>query len=67
MLETLALSDFNYASSIKEVNLTASYALEPTVNHEFHYAHTCGKFFNTLLLAAMKKMTALEGFRYDSL
>lgn len=66
MLETLTMSDFNYALFIKEVNLSATHRVNGTVNHEFGYGHTCGKFLNTLLLAALKKTTTLESFRYDS-
>lgn len=63
-LETLATSDYNYAAHVKEVSVDTSYTATKAdqLSRQFSYDLTCGKFFNTLLLAALKRTRALERF-----
>jgi hypothetical protein len=63
VLETLVTSDVDYASYIKEIDIGATHVAEPAVSQEFHYGTSCGKFFGTLLLTVLKKVSALEKFR----
>ena len=63
ILETLVVSDFNYGSYIKAIDLSAGYAADVTVAKEFHYGTISGKLLNTLLLATMKRVASLESFR----
>lgn len=63
ILETLTISDFNYGSYIKAIDLSAGYTADITVAKEFHYGTISGKFLNTLLLATMKRVAYLESFR----
>jgi hypothetical protein len=63
VLETLVTSDFDYASYIKEIDIGATHIAEPAVSQEFHYGTSCGKFFGTLLLTILKKISTLEKFR----
>jgi hypothetical protein len=65
ILETLTTSDYNYARYIKEISLDTVYSGEAgeRASREFKYDYSCGKFLNTLLLATIKKISALETFR----
>jgi hypothetical protein len=65
ILETLTTSDYNYARYIKEISLDTAYSGEAgeRASREFRYDYSCGKFLNTLLLATIKKISALETFR----
>jgi hypothetical protein len=64
VLETLVTSDYNYAQHIKEISMDTAYAGDPGERacREYSYEYSCGKFLNTLLLVALKKITALETF-----
>ena len=63
-LETLATSDYNYAAHVKQVVVDTGYAASKGEQacRQFGYDLTCGKFLNTLLLAALKRTVCLEGF-----
>lgn len=63
-LETLATSDYNYAGHVRQVYVDTVYAAVKGEQacRQFGYEYTCGKFLNTLLLAALKRTTCLEGF-----
>jgi hypothetical protein len=63
-LETLATSDYNYAGHVKEVFVDTGYAAGKGEQacRQFGYDMTCGKFLNTLLLAALKRTCSLEWF-----
>ena len=63
-LETLATSDYNYAGHVKEVFVDTLYAAGKGEQacRQFGYDLTCGKFLNTLLLAALKRTKSLEAF-----
>jgi hypothetical protein len=62
-LETLVTSDYNYAGHVKEVFVDTGYtaAKGEQACRQFGYDLTCGKFLNTLLLAALKRTKNLEG------
>ena len=63
-LETLAVSNYNYAGHVKEVFVDTGYAAGKGEQacRQFGYDLSCGKFLNTLLLAALKRTKSLEGF-----
>lgn len=63
-LETLATSDYNYAAHLKDVYVDTGYAASKGEQacRQFGYDLTCGKFLNTLLLAALKRTSGLESF-----
>lgn len=70
LLETLATSDFNYAAYTKSLHLTvargddASWTrTQERVAYQFKHDTTNGKFLNTLILAAIKRISTLELFR----
>lgn len=65
ILETLTTSDYNYAGHIKEISMDTFSTGEAAEKacREFKYQYSCGKFLNTLLLATLKKIRALETFR----
>lgn len=65
VLDTLITSDYNYAAYIKEISLDTVQGSHIGMNValEFKYGSSCGKFLNTLLLATIKKIPALESFR----
>ncbi|EEP82287.1 predicted protein [Uncinocarpus reesii 1704] len=72
LLETLATSDFNYAAYIKEISFDVLWNNDVTwtrtqdkVASQLKFDTGCGRFFSTLLLAALKKVVALETFRWD--
>ncbi|OAX84203.1 hypothetical protein ACJ72_01435 [Emergomyces africanus] len=67
VLDTLTTSDYNYASYIKEISLDTLQASQigTSVALEFRYGSSGGKFLSTLLLATMKKIEALESFRWN--
>lgn len=66
ILETLTTADYNYASFIKEISIDADTdSCAEQASREFKYEYTCGKFLNTLILAALKKTTALESFTWN--
>ncbi|KAL1962550.1 hypothetical protein VTN77DRAFT_9425 [Rasamsonia byssochlamydoides] len=66
ILETLTTADYNYARFIKEISIdTDTDASAEQAIREFKYEYTCGKFLNTLILATLKKITALESFRWN--
>ncbi|EEH50610.2 uncharacterized protein PADG_06689 [Paracoccidioides brasiliensis Pb18] len=67
LLDTLTTSDYNYAAYIKEISLDTAHSGDTgeRATSEFKYEFTCGKFLNTLLLATIKKITALESFRWN--
>lgn len=69
-LEVLTTSDFNYATYLKQICLDISpngdegdIHLQETVAEQFKYDYHCGKFFNNVLLATIKRTSALEKFR----
>lgn len=65
ILETLTTADYNYARFIKEISIdTDSESSAEQAIREFKYDYSCGKFLNTLIHATLKKITALETFRY---
>ncbi|KAI1926055.1 hypothetical protein LOZ12_000518 [Ophidiomyces ophidiicola] len=72
ILETLTTSDFNYAAFVKEIALDAAHTspsswtrIQSKIAYHFKYDLLCGRFLNSLLLAAIKRMTALESLRWD--
>ncbi|QSS65216.1 F-box domain-containing protein, partial [Histoplasma capsulatum] len=67
VLDTLITSDYNYAAYIKEISLDTVQGSHIGMNValEFKYGSSCGKFLNTLLLATIKKIPALESFRWN--
>ncbi|OJD18502.1 hypothetical protein AJ78_01491 [Emergomyces pasteurianus Ep9510] len=67
VLGTLTTSDYNYAAYIKEISLDAIQGnqIAASVALEFRYGSSCGKFLNTLLLATLKRIEALESFRWN--
>ena len=67
-LETLATSEYNYASHIKEVLFDTTNAGESGERacREFSYEHSCGKFLQTLLLAVLKRTDGIERFSWNA-
>ncbi|EEQ27523.1 hypothetical protein McanCB56680_002956 [Microsporum canis] len=72
-LETLTTSDFNYAAYIKSICLDTApltddndYQFQEQISDQFKYDTPCGKFFNNLLLASIKKISTLETFRWNA-
>ncbi|KKZ62455.1 hypothetical protein EMCG_03118 [[Emmonsia] crescens] len=67
VLDTLTTSDYNYAEYIKEVSFDTVQGSQigATVALEFKYGSSCGRFLNSLLLATIKKIAALESFRWN--
>ncbi|EFQ98522.1 hypothetical protein MGYG_01549 [Nannizzia gypsea CBS 118893] len=72
-LETLTTSDFNYAAYIKSICLDTApladdndYQFQDQIAEQFKYDNPCGKFFNNLLLASIKKISTLESFRWNA-
>lgn len=65
ILETLTTSNYNYARYIKEISMDTASGGDSgeRASREFKYEYTCGKFLNTLLLATLRKVNALETFR----
>ena len=65
-LETLATSDYNYAGYIKKIEMDTAYAADAGERacREFSYEYSCGKFLNSLLLATIKRVRALDTFMY---
>jgi hypothetical protein len=61
-LETLATSEYNYASHIKEILFDTANAGDSGERscREFSYEHSCGKFLQTLLLAVLKRTQGIE-------
>ncbi|KAK2882378.1 hypothetical protein FQN49_000402 [Arthroderma sp. PD_2] len=71
-LETLTTSDFNYAAYIKSICLDTApltddndYQFQEQIADQFKYDTPCGKFFNNLLLASIRKISTLESFRWN--
>jgi hypothetical protein len=66
VLETLTSSDFNYARYIKEISMDSAPAgsVVERQSRESKYEYSCSKFLNALLLATLKRVIALEKFRY---
>ncbi|DAA76025.1 TPA_exp: Uncharacterized protein A8136_1062 [Trichophyton benhamiae CBS 112371] len=72
-LETLTTSDFNYAAYIKSICLDTApltddndYQFQEQIADQFKYDTPCGKFFNNLLLASIKRISTLESFRWNA-
>jgi hypothetical protein len=66
ILETLTTADYDYAKFIKEISVDADNdSSAEQASREFRYEYTCGKFLNTLILATLKKIAALESFRWN--
>ncbi|KAK2780033.1 hypothetical protein FQN52_002258 [Onygenales sp. PD_12] len=67
ILDTLTTSDYNYATYIKEISLDTLHGGDAgeRAAQEFKYEYSCGKFLNTLFLATIKKISALETFRWN--
>ncbi|EGD91193.2 uncharacterized protein TERG_07414 [Trichophyton rubrum CBS 118892] len=72
-LETLTTSDFNYAAYIKSIYLDTApltddndYQFQEQIADQFKYDTPCGKFFNNLLLASIKRISTLESFRWNA-
>jgi hypothetical protein len=67
-LETLATSEYNYASHIKEILFDTTNAGESGERscREFSYEHSCGKFLQTLLLAVLKRTQGIERFYWNA-
>ncbi|OJD20324.1 hypothetical protein ACJ73_08342 [Blastomyces percursus] len=67
VLDTLAISDYNYAAYIKEISLDTvqNNRIDANVASEFQYGSSSGRFLNTLLLGTIKKIVALESFRWN--
>ncbi|KAL2367641.1 hypothetical protein RJ035_001266 [Blastomyces gilchristii] len=65
VLDTLTISDYNYAAYIKEISLDTvqDNRIDASVASEFKYRSSSGRFLNTLLLGTIKKIVALESFR----
>ncbi|KAK2743759.1 hypothetical protein FQN57_004696 [Myotisia sp. PD_48] len=72
ILNTLTTSDFNYASFIKILifdtnpnNDNTSVPIQVQVAHRFKQDDLCAKFFHNLLVATIKKISALERFEWN--
>jgi hypothetical protein len=67
-LETLATSEYNYASHIKEILFDTANAGDSGERscREFSYEHSCGKFLQTLLLAVLKRTQGIERFYWNT-
>ena len=67
-LETLATSEYNYASHIREILIDTTGAGESAERscREFSYEHSCGKFLQTLLLAVLKRTQGVEKFHWNA-
>ncbi|PGH15918.1 hypothetical protein AJ79_02085 [Helicocarpus griseus UAMH5409] len=67
ILETLTTSDYNYAAFLKEISLDTVHSGDAgeRAASEFKYEYSCGKFLNTLFLATIKRIAALESFRWN--
>lgn len=67
-LETLATSDYNYASHIREIMIDTTNTGESGERscREFSYEHSCGKFLQTLLLAVLKRTHGIERFYWNT-
>lgn len=65
ILETLITGAHDYARFVKSMSIDAeSDGCASQTARDFKYDHSAGKFLNTLMLAALKKIPALESFRY---
>ncbi|KLJ08112.1 hypothetical protein EMPG_16455 [Blastomyces silverae] len=67
VLDTLTISDYNYAAYIKEISLDTvqNNRIGESVASEFKYGSSSGRFLNILLLGTIKKIVALESFRWN--
>ncbi|KAL1998910.1 hypothetical protein VTN02DRAFT_5396 [Thermoascus thermophilus] len=67
ILETLTTSDYDYARYIKEISMDTASGGDggERASREFKYQYTCGKLLNTLLLVTLRKVNALETFRWN--
>ncbi|PGH02837.1 hypothetical protein GX51_04449 [Blastomyces parvus] len=67
VLDTLTISDYNYAAYIKEVSLDTiqNNRIGASVVSEFRSGSSAGRFLNTLLLGTIKRIVALESFRWN--
>lgn len=70
LLETLATSDFNYAANIKTIDLAVGRGDEASwtrtqegLAYQFKNNTTNGRLLNALILATVKRITALDLLR----
>jgi hypothetical protein len=66
VLETLTTGEHDYARFVKSLSIDAeSDGCADQTARDFKYENSAGKFLNTLVLAALKKIPTLETFRYE--
>lgn len=67
VLETLASSEYSYASFVKEIHVTSTALGDrgERAYRDYLYTSSCGKFLNLTLLTVLKRVTVLESFDWD--